>query len=197
VPSHRAAWAGVSFREGGATQNTRPPLLSTAIERIHKTDRMGGASDVRGAVVPAFTIETANSLVSTVTLRDSNGSILYQVSPLDRTTTVAKRAAQRPILSGSRAPVPPLQSATVEKNAGRLRERLQPVRRAAHGKRDRAVRFLKLTKTPARKIALREALTCRAGACKAGPYGGWARLKSHAIGACDNPLKERLRIEAG
>jgi hypothetical protein len=93
--------------------------------------------------------------------------------------------------------VPPLQSATVEKNAGRLRERLQPVRRAAHGKRDRAVRFLKLTKTPARQIALREALTCRAGACKAGPYGGWARLKSHAIGACDNPLKERLRIEAG
>jgi hypothetical protein len=104
------AWAGVSFREGGATQNT----LSTAVERIHKTDRMGGASDVRGAVVPAFTIETANSLVSTVTLRDSNGSILYQVSPLDRTTTVAKRAAQRPILSESRAPVSPLQSATVD-----------------------------------------------------------------------------------
>jgi hypothetical protein len=109
------AWAGVSFREGGATQNTRPPPLSTAVERIHKTDRMGGASDVRGAVVPAFTIETANSLVSTVTLRDSNGSILYQVSPLDRTTTVAKRAAQRPIHSESRAPVSPLQSATVDK----------------------------------------------------------------------------------
>ena len=90
------AWAGVSFREGGAAQTTRPPLLSTAVERMHKADRMGGASNVRGAGVPAFSIETANSLELTVTLRDSNGSILYQVSPMDRMTTVAKRAAQSP-----------------------------------------------------------------------------------------------------
>jgi hypothetical protein len=97
------AWAGVSFREGGAAQTTPPPLPSTAVERIHKADRMGGASNVPGASVPAFSIETANSLESTVTLRDSNGSILYQVSPLDRTTTVAKRAAQTKSLSPSRS----------------------------------------------------------------------------------------------
>jgi hypothetical protein len=109
------AWAGVSFREGGVAQETRPPFPSATVERMHKADRMGVASNVRGTVVPAFTIETANSLVSTVTLRDSNGRILYQVSPLDRTTTVAKRAAQRPILPESRAPVSPLQSATVDK----------------------------------------------------------------------------------
>jgi hypothetical protein len=109
------AWAGVSFCEGGAAQTIRPPLLSTAVERMHKADRMGGAFHVRGAGVPAFSIETANSLESTVTLRDSNGSILYQVSPIDRTTTVAKRAAQRPILSESREPVSPSQPATVEK----------------------------------------------------------------------------------
>jgi hypothetical protein len=110
------AWAGVSFREGGAAQTTRPQLLSTAVERMHKADRIGGAFNVRGgAGVPAFSIETANSLESTVTLRDSNGSILYQVSPMDRTTTVAKRAAQRPVLSESREPVSPSQAATVEK----------------------------------------------------------------------------------
>ena len=109
------AWAGVNFREGGAAQKTRPPLLSTAVERMHKADRMGGASNVRGASVPAFSIETANSLELTVTLRDSNGSILYQVSPMDRTTTVAKRAAQKPIRSESREPVSPSQAATLEK----------------------------------------------------------------------------------
>jgi hypothetical protein len=109
------AWAGVSFREGGAVQNTRPPILSTAVERMHKADRMGGASNVRGASVPAFSIETASSLESTVTLRDSNGSILYQVSPMDRTTTVAKRAAQKPIRSESREPLSPSQAATLEK----------------------------------------------------------------------------------
>ena len=109
------AWAGVSFREGGAAQNTRAPILSTAVERMHKADRMGGASNVRGASVPAFSIETASSLESTVTLRDSNGSILYQVSPMDRTTTVAKRAAQKPIRSESREPLSPSQAATLEK----------------------------------------------------------------------------------
>jgi hypothetical protein len=67
------AWAGVSFREGGVAQETRPPFPSATVERMHKADRMGVASNVRGTVVPAFTIETANSLVSTVTLRDSNG----------------------------------------------------------------------------------------------------------------------------
>jgi hypothetical protein len=109
------AWAGVSLREGGVARQTQPPPPSTAVERMHKADRIGGASHVRGAVVPAFSIETANSLESTVTLRDSNGSILYQVSPTDRTTTVAKRAAQRPILSESRESVSPSQAATVEK----------------------------------------------------------------------------------
>jgi hypothetical protein len=106
------AWAGVSFREGGVAEKTRQPLPST-IERMHKTDRMESASDVRGAVGPAFSIETANSLESTVTLRDSNGSILYQVSPVDRTTTVAKRAVQRPALSESHEPVSPSQAAAV------------------------------------------------------------------------------------
>jgi hypothetical protein len=96
------AWAGVSFREGGVPPTTRSPLPSTIVERMHKADRMAGASNARGAGVPAFSIETANSLESTVTLRDSNGSILYQVSPMDRTTTVAKRAAQKPILSDLR-----------------------------------------------------------------------------------------------
>jgi hypothetical protein len=32
------AWAGVNFREGGAAQTTRPPLLSTAVERMHKAE---------------------------------------------------------------------------------------------------------------------------------------------------------------
>jgi hypothetical protein len=109
------AWAGVSLREGGIAQAPRPPLLSTTVERMHKADRAGGASNVRGAGVPAFSIETANSLASTVTLRDSNGSILYQVSPTDRTTTVAKRAAREPILSKSPEPLSPSQSAGVEK----------------------------------------------------------------------------------
>jgi hypothetical protein len=109
------AWAGVSFHEGGVAQKTLVPLSSIAVERMHKTDRMGGASNVQGTVVPAFSIETANTLESTVTLRDSNGSILYRVSPLDRTTTVAKRAAQKPILSESPKPVSPSRSAEVEK----------------------------------------------------------------------------------
>ena len=109
------AWAGVNFREGGAAQTIRSPLLSAAVERTHKADRMGGAPNVRGASVPAFSIETASSLESTVTLRDSNGSILYQVSPMDRTTTVAKRAAQKPVPSESREPVSPSQAATLEK----------------------------------------------------------------------------------
>jgi hypothetical protein len=74
------AWAGVSFREGGVAPTTRSPLPSTIVERMHKADRMAGASNARGAGAPAFSIETANSLESTVTLRDSNGSILYQVS---------------------------------------------------------------------------------------------------------------------
>jgi hypothetical protein len=109
------AWAGVSFREGGVAPTTRSPLPSTIVERMHKADRMAGASNARGAGVPAFSIETANSLESTVTLRDSNGSILYQVSPMDRTTTVAKRAAQKPILSDLPEHLSPSQSARVEK----------------------------------------------------------------------------------
>src|SRR6202042_2155212 len=48
------AWAGVNFREGGAAQTIRSPLLSAAVERTHKADRMGGAPNVRGASVPAF-----------------------------------------------------------------------------------------------------------------------------------------------
>jgi hypothetical protein len=108
------AWAGVSFRDGFVAQATRPPLSSNTVERMHKADRMGIASAHRGAVVPAFSIETANSLESTVTLRDSKGSILYQVSPMDRMTTVAKREAQRPILSESREPSTPSQAASVK-----------------------------------------------------------------------------------
>jgi hypothetical protein len=110
------AWGGVSFREGGVAQKTLPPLPSAAVERTHKTDRMVVAFKGPGAVIPAFSIDVADFLDATVTVRDGSGSILYRVSPTERTTTVAKRAVQTPVLSGSHELSSPPQA------AGALRE---------------------------------------------------------------------------
>lgn len=103
------AWGAVNFREAGA--ESRPPLPSAAVERMHKTDRAAVAFNLRGAVIPAFSIEIADFLDATVTVRDSKGSILYRASPTERTTIVAKGAVQAPVLSESREFSSPPQAA--------------------------------------------------------------------------------------
>jgi hypothetical protein len=92
------AWGGITFYQDGVAEKTRPSVPS-AVERTNtnKADRVVRAFNVRGAVLPAFSVEIADSLNATVTVRDREGSILYRVSPPERMTVVAKRAARTPV----------------------------------------------------------------------------------------------------
>jgi hypothetical protein len=60
------------------------------------------AFNVRGAVTPAFSVEIVDAANAAVTVRDHDGSILYRVSPTERTTVVAKRAVQKPVVTPER-----------------------------------------------------------------------------------------------
>jgi hypothetical protein len=77
------AWAGVSFYDHGVT-----PVASSTVERATKGDRTQRAFNVG---TPAFSVEFAGQPYSTVTVRDRDGSLLYQVDPDNRMTIVAKR----------------------------------------------------------------------------------------------------------
>jgi hypothetical protein len=89
------AWGGVRFYEKGGAEKSEISLPST-VERTNKSDRMVRAFNLRGAVMPAFFVEIADSQAA-VTVRDRDGSILYRVSPTERVTVVAKRAVQTPV----------------------------------------------------------------------------------------------------
>jgi hypothetical protein len=98
------AWGGVSFYEKGGAEKTRVSAPS-AVERTNKSDRMVRAN-VRGAAMPAFSVEIGGTLDAAVTVRNRDGSILYRVSPTERMTVVAKRMAQTPVVKPGRAPAP-------------------------------------------------------------------------------------------
>jgi hypothetical protein len=95
------AWGGVSFYEKGGAEKTISPAPS-AVERTNKGDRVVRAFNVRGAVTPAFSVEIVDAANAAVTVRDHDGSILYRVSPTERTTVVAKRAVQKPVVTPER-----------------------------------------------------------------------------------------------
>ena len=95
------AWGGVSFYEKGGAEKTISPAPS-AVERTNKGDRVVRAFNVRGAVRPAFSVEIVDAANAAVTVRDHDGSILYRVSPTERTTVVAKRAVQKPVVTPER-----------------------------------------------------------------------------------------------
>jgi hypothetical protein len=97
------AWGGVSFYEKGGVEKSPQP---SAVERTNKSDRVVRAFNVRGAVMPAFSVEIVDARDAAVTVRDRDGSILYRVSPTERTTVVAKRAVQKPVPTPERAPAP-------------------------------------------------------------------------------------------
>jgi hypothetical protein len=98
------AWGGVKLHEK-AGADTRPPVPS-AIERTNKSDRMVRAFNVRGAVMPAFSVEILDLPRAAVTIRDHDGSILYRISPTERMTVVAKRAPQKPVVTPERMSAP-------------------------------------------------------------------------------------------
>jgi hypothetical protein len=98
------AWGGVSFYEKGGAEKTRVSAPS-AVERTNKSDRIVRAFNVRGAAMPAFSVEIGGTLDAAVTVRNRDGSILYRVSPTERMTVVAKRA-QTPVVKPGRAPAP-------------------------------------------------------------------------------------------
>jgi hypothetical protein len=95
------AWGGVSFYEKGGAEKTISPAPSE-VERTNKGDRVVRAFNVRGAVTPAFSVEIVDAANAAVTVRDHDGSILYRVSPTERTTVVAKRAVQKPVVTPER-----------------------------------------------------------------------------------------------
>jgi hypothetical protein len=95
------ACSGVSFYEKGGAEKTISPAPS-AVERTNKGDRVVRAFNVRGAVTPAFSVEIVDAANAAVTVRDHDGSILYRVSPTERTTVVAKRAVQKPVVTPER-----------------------------------------------------------------------------------------------
>jgi hypothetical protein len=99
------AWGGVSFYEKGGMEKTMSPLPS-AVERTNKSDRVVRAFNVRGAVMPAFSVEIDDSPDAALTVRDHDGSILYRVSPIERITVVAKRAVQTPVAPPERVSAP-------------------------------------------------------------------------------------------
>jgi hypothetical protein len=99
------ALGGVSFYEkSGAEKAISPP--STAVGRTNKSDRVVRAFNVRGAVMPAFSVEIVGAPDAAVTVRDDEGSILYRVSPTERITIVAKRAVQKPFATPERVSAP-------------------------------------------------------------------------------------------
>jgi hypothetical protein len=99
------AWGGVSFyAKGGAEKTISPP--PSAVERTNKSDRMVRAFNIRGAVMPALSVEIVDSPDAAVTVRDHDGSILYRVSPTERITVVAKRAVQKPVVAPERVSAP-------------------------------------------------------------------------------------------
>jgi hypothetical protein len=95
------AWGGVSLHEKSGAEDTRAPALS-AVEKTNKSDRIVRAFNVRGAVAPPLSVEILDfpgTAVTAVTIRDHGGSVLYRVSPTERTTVVAKRAARTPVVT--------------------------------------------------------------------------------------------------
>jgi hypothetical protein len=99
------AWGGVSFHEKGGAEKTIARVPS-AVERANKSDRVVRAFNVRGAVMPAFSVEIVDAPDAAVTVRDHDGSILYRVSPTERITVVAKRAVQKPFTTPERVSAP-------------------------------------------------------------------------------------------
>jgi hypothetical protein len=95
------AWGAVIFYEKGGVEKTISPAPS-AVEKTNKGDRVVRAFNVRGAVTPAFSVEIVDAANAAVTVRDHDGSILYRVSPTERTTVVAKRAVQKPVVTPER-----------------------------------------------------------------------------------------------
>src|SRR5271163_1561400 len=93
------------MNEKGGAEDTRAPAPS-AVERTKKSDRMVRAFNVRGAVMPAFSVEILDFPGAAVTIRDHDGSILYRVSPTERKTVVAKRAAQTAVVAPKRVSTP-------------------------------------------------------------------------------------------
>jgi hypothetical protein len=87
----------VRFYEKGGAEKSEISLPAT-VERTNKGHRLVRAFNRRGAVMPAFFVEIADSQAA-VTVRDRDGSILYQVSPNERVTVIAKRAVQAPFVS--------------------------------------------------------------------------------------------------
>jgi hypothetical protein len=78
------AWETVSFYDDGVLQ----PAASYFIESAIKGDRTVRPFDVG---MPAVSVEIAGQSNSTITVRDRDGGLLYQVDPANRVTVVAKR----------------------------------------------------------------------------------------------------------
>jgi hypothetical protein len=83
------AWAGVSFYDDG----TAKPVAS-AVESTPKGDRTLRPFNVGISVF----VEITGQSNSAITVRDRDGSLIYQVDPANRMTIVAKRTDRtRPI----------------------------------------------------------------------------------------------------
>jgi hypothetical protein len=79
------AWAAVSFYDNETLQ----PLAVSAGEPSAKGDRTQRPFNV--ALPPNVSVEISGQSTSVITLRDGDGSFLYQVDSVNRTTIIAKR----------------------------------------------------------------------------------------------------------
>jgi hypothetical protein len=80
------AWAAV-FSDGWTPQS----VATSTVERAAKGDRTLAPFNVGS---PGVSVEIADPLSSTITVRDRGGSMIYRIDPAERTTTVAKRTNQ-------------------------------------------------------------------------------------------------------
>jgi hypothetical protein len=96
-----SAWAGTKLDVDGVLR----PEPSSTVERATKGDRTLRPFNVGMATV---SVEIQGPSDSAVTVRDRDGSLLYQLDPANRTTIVAKAKARTRAIPATLQPTIPL-----------------------------------------------------------------------------------------
>ena len=133
------AWAGASLYSG-APRIDDPVPAAVSVERAHKGSQIARPFGI-GADAPMIDVEVNGRLDAAITLRDRDGQVIFRADPVSHVTTIAKRGARKPTApAGARAGNQG--SGAARGDAGRMRGRVQPLCRAAHGPCHRPLHLL-------------------------------------------------------